>query len=372
MKVLLIGAYPKSIVSFRGHLIKSFVDLGHDVLVMSGPADVDTVKEIEELGACFESFPIQRNGLNPFEDLHTFFALKSAIKMFSPDKILAYTVKPIIWGGLAVRFSRETEFYAMVTGLGYAFEKGSILRNSINLIVKFLYKIALKKSKIVIFQNEDNLNTFVQLGLVPSDRVKRVFGSGVDLQHYKKTPLPNEGIKFLLIARLLGDKGIREYYSAAKIVKVKYPEVRFLLVGPFDSSPDGITESEVNKWSSSDSIEYLGETDNVLPFIQQCHIYTLPSYHEGLPRTVLEAMAVGRPILTTDTCGCRDTVIDNKNGRLVPIKDTQALVVEMLFFIEHPEKWQPMADASREFAFNLFDVNKVNESLHRIMSIKNN
>ena len=213
----------------------------------------------------------------------------------------------------------------MVTGLGYAFEKGGWLRNTVSGLVKQLYRFALEKSQAVIFQNDDNLNCFVDLGLVEKGKCFRVFGSGVDTSHYQQSPLPSGNTHFLLIARLLGDKGIREYVEAARIVKKEYPNVTFQLLGPFDSSPDRITKQEISQWQQAGVIDYLGETNNVLPYIEACHIYVLPSYHEGLPRTVLEAMAVARPIITTSAVGCKDTVIEGSNGYKVPVKDAQAL-----------------------------------------------
>ncbi|WP_284295489.1 glycosyltransferase family 4 protein [Thalassotalea loyana] len=369
MKVAVIGAYPDSIMSFRGAMIKAMVDAGHDVLVMSAPASAKVVKDVESLGARFQAYDVQRNGLNPIADLKTFWQLRNMLKSFQPDKVLAYTIKPVIWGGLACRLHRNVEFYGLITGLGYAFEKGSLLRNLVNGLVKFLYRISLKKARHVIFQNNDNLALFVKLALCKDAQTKRVHGSGVSLSHYPFTPLPEQPPTFLLIARLLGDKGIREYVAAAETVKKSYPDCRFVLVGPEDSSPDKIEMSLIHQWHEQGVIEYLGETKNVLPFIQSCHVYTLPSYHEGLPRTVLEAMSVGRPILTTDAVGCRETVIDNRNGRLVKVKDSQALAEAMQWFLANQEQWGEMASASREFATELFDADKVNTEILSILNL---
>lgn len=368
MKILIIGAYPKSVVEFRGQLIKTLVDQGHKVTVMTALPEQEVVNNITALGAHFIPYTVQRNGLNPMVDFRTLLQLKKVMTQWQPDKTLAYTIKPIIWGGIANRLSRQGDFYAMITGLGYAFEKGTFLRNSVNALVKLLYKIALTKAKAVIFQNNENMELFGQLKLVKPNISHRVYGSGVDISQYGKKDLPQGQPTFLLIARLLGDKGIREFASAARAVKKTYPEVKFQLLGPVDSSPDKITIDEVNKWVVSGEIEYLGETNNVIPFIEKCHIYTLPSYHEGLPRTVLEAMAIGRPILTTEAIGCRDTVIDNKNGRKVPVKSSELLAEQIIWFIEHPEQWSEMAKASRNFACELFDVKKVNENIIQILS----
>ncbi|MBA6391633.1 glycosyltransferase family 4 protein [Colwellia sp. BRX10-3] len=369
MKIVIIGAYPNSIIGFRGPLISTFVRAGHDVTVMTAHASADVVADVTALGATFQPYPVERNGLNPIADIRTLLAIKKTLQVLKPDQVLAYTIKPIIWGGIAARIVGFKNFHAMITGLGYAFEKGSFARNLVNFIVKHLYKCALAKTKSVIFQNQDNLKLFVELGLVEAEKCYRVFGSGVDIDEYQQQPLPRQATTFLLIARLLGDKGIREFASAAKIVKQRYPEAKFQLLGPYDSSPDKISMAEVSQWQTAGHIEYLGETDNVKASLNACHIYTLPSYHEGLPRTVLEAMSVGRPILTTDAAGCRDTVVNGENGWLVPTRNVDALVSRMIWFIEHPEQWQPMANKSRKMVEDNFNVKQVNEAIGNIIGL---
>lgn len=365
MKVIVVGAYPDSIVGFRGKLIEKFVKEGHNVIVMTAQGKPEVIAEVEALGATFEAFPIQRNGMNPIADIETMRALTRSFKRHQPDKILAYTIKPIIWGGIAAKRAGIKDFYAMVTGLGYAFEAPTFKRKLVRSLVTNLYKYSLSFSKNVIFQNQDNLNTFVDFGIVPNEKCHRVFGSGVDLSHYQQSNLPDTQPHFLLIARVLGDKGVREYYQAAKQVKGKFPDARFSLVGPLDPSPDGISQAEIDSWEGV--IGYHGATNNVLPFIESCHIYVLPSYHEGIPRTVLEAMAVGRPILTTDAVGCRDTVQHDYNGLKVPVKNVDALVEAMQILLEHPERWPAMAENSRDFVSKVFDVNKVNANICDIL-----
>lgn len=367
MNILIIGAYPNSIVSFRGLLIRSWVKKGYNVTVMSADGDKRIIDKVKKLGAEFRSYSVQRNGLNPFADLKTLAELIKAFSECKPDKILAYTIKPIIWGGIASSFYKKADFYGMVTGLGYAFEKGNVKRNAINKLVKGLYRFALRRAKGVIFQNTDNLHTFVSHKLVPKSKTHRVHGSGVDLSEYKQTALPKGKTTFLLVARLLGDKGIREYAAAAKEVKQQYPETIFQLLGPEDSSPDRIHPNEIAEWKKQGNIEYLGKTDHVLSYIQKCHIYTLPSYHEGLPRSVLEAMSVGRPILTTNATGCRDTVVQSKNGKLVDPKNSQQLKNQMIWFIENPSLWENMAQESRNIVENHFDVHKVNKHINNIV-----
>ncbi|HCH4138136.1 glycosyltransferase family 4 protein [Vibrio parahaemolyticus] len=370
MKIILVGVLPSSLVNFRGELIKKYVSTGLPVETYCSGATSEDIKKVSTLGAVCNNYSVARNGLSPIKDLVTLYQLLKLTRENVNKKILAYTIKPVIWGGIASRFSSNTSFYALVTGLGYAFQPGSKLKSVLIWLVRNLYKSALKKSKAVIFQNKDNMQVFIDECIVPKEKCFLVNGSGVDLSHYNLSPLPSTP-HFLLIARLLGDKGIREYAQAAKLVKQKYPKVVFELVGPEDPSPDGIKLEEVQQWTESGAIKYSGETTDVRPFIENCAIYVLPSYHEGMPRTVLEAMAMGRPILTTDVPGCRETVIDGENGWLVEKANVEQLAERMIWFIENRDKWQEMGKSSHDMAYEKFDVHKVNAEILKIMGLSN-
>lgn len=366
-KVLVIGTLPSSLLNFRGELLKKINQYLYVICVASS-AKFNEVQSIEKIADLYVDYPVSRSGLSPVRDIQTLLYLLRYMYRYQPKYVLAYTIKPIIWGGLASRYANITSFYAMVTGLGYAFQKGGFAKNSLNSLVKFLYRVALKKSKGVIFQNRDNMQVFIDEGIVPQEKCFLVNGSGVDLSHYQISPLSAKP-HFLLIARLLGDKGIREYAKAAEIVKQQYPEAVFELVGPEDPSPDGIKLDEVNKWVSSGAIEYSGATTDVRPFIENCSIYVLPSYHEGMPRTVLEAMAMGRPILTTDVPGCRETVVNGENGWLVEKANIDQLAERMIWFIENQEQWSVMGEKSHSMANEKFDVHKVNAEILKIMGL---
>ncbi|EGQ9572337.1 glycosyltransferase family 4 protein [Vibrio alginolyticus] len=370
MIVNVIGALPSSLVNFRGQLLLALSKRCSSVFALASGANEKESKAINNLSVKYSDYIVSRNGLNPATDIVTLIVLSLFFKKNKPDLVLAYTIKPIIWGGLAARFTNVKSFYAMVTGLGYAFQKGGVAKNLLNVLVKFLYRSALKKSKGVIFQNRDNMQVFIDEGIVPKEKCFLVNGSGVDLSHYSLSPLPSTP-HFLLIARLLGDKGIREYVQAAQLVKQKYPEAVFELVGPEDPSPDGIKLDEVYQWTESGVIKYSGATTDVRPFIENCAIYVLPSYHEGMPRTVLEAMAMGRPILTTDVPGCRETVIDGENGWLVEKANAEQLAEKMIWFIENQDKWQAMGKSSHDMAYEKFDVHKVNAEILKIMGLSN-
>jgi glycosyltransferase involved in cell wall biosynthesis len=368
-RFILVGAYPNSVSTFRGDLIRDVIDAGSQVTVMTAAAPPEVHAEIEATGALFEAYPIQRNGLNPQADLATLRHLRRRFQELKPDVILAYTIKPVIWGGIAARRCPDSRFFALITGLGYAFQRGSFKRNLLNAIVVRLYRFALRRAEGVIFQNSDNRDLFVEKGIVDAHKCHVVNGSGVNVSEFDIAPVFDGEPRFLLIARLLGEKGIREYAAAAETVKRQYPNATFDLVGPEDPSPDGIPSSEVDSWHQKGIINYRGATNDVRPFLKECHIYVLPSYHEGLPRTVLEAMAMGRPILTTDVTGCRETVKPGVNGWLVPKADADALAEKMIWFIQNREQWSMMGSESRKIAEDRFDVKKVNAEMLRIMGI---
>ncbi|QDT12269.1 glycosyltransferase family 4 protein [Planctomycetes bacterium K23_9] len=368
--IIVLGAYPISVVTFRGDLIRDLLDTGSPVTVMTAAASPEVQAEIEQTGATFRPYPIQRNGMNPKSDLATMLSLRSVFGELKPDVILAYTIKPIIWGGIAARRSKNTRFFALVTGLGYAFQGESLKRRVLNAVVVRLYRFALGHAEAVIFQNADNRDLFVAMRIVPESKCHVVSGSGINTSFFSTQPFSTGDPRFLLIARLLGEKGIREYVAAAEIVKKKYPAAIFDLVGPEDPSPDGIPYQEVRQWHEGGAIWYHGAATDVRPFVCDCHVYVLPSYHEGMPRTVLEAMSMGRPILTTDVVGCRETVVPGRNGWLVPKADAEALAERMIWFIEHRDQWAEMGAESRRLAEDRFDVRKVNAEMLRIMGIQ--
>ncbi len=369
MKILLIGALPSSLINFRGELIKLFVSNDHQVIAMASGANNIEIESIEKLGIRYIDYSVQRNGLNPIADMKTFLNLKHVFKKEKPDLVLAYTIKPVIWGGIAARFCPNIKFYGLITGLGFAFQKGSFKRNLLSSIATNLYRLALSKASKVIFQNPDNLQAFLDKNIIVKEQAMRVNGSGVSLEHYCRSRLPDSEPVFLTIARLLGEKGLREYVRAARLVKEKYPSVIFKIVGPDDPSPDGIPVSEVNEWNELGIIEYSGSSNDVRPFINNCHVFVLASYHEGMPRTVLEAMAIGRPILTTNVPGCKETVINGENGFLVEKANVEQLVEKMVWFIENRARWEFMANKSFELAKERYDVRKVNNDLLNILEL---
>lgn len=346
---------------------------GHEVIA-AAPED-HGVHEVSETlaswGVRFVSIPLARGGLNPLHDMAAIRSLKLLLQEISPDVLIAYTLKPIIYGGLVVRVVGGVEYFPMITGLGYSFTEGyGLKRIVLRKVVTSLYREGLKNASAVIFQNPDDQSLFSDLSLVPdSARSIRVFGSGVDLSEYPPQPLPNSPV-FLMLARLVADKGVREYVEAARLVKHAFPHARFLLAGGLDSNPAAISQSELDVWLKEGVVDYLGPVYPVQPLLSKCRYYVLPSYREGTPRSVLEAMSTGRPVLTTDAPGCRETVEHGRNGLLVPPRDSEALAEAMTDLLTRSEEEVvAMAAASREIVRQRFDVRIVNKSIVEVTGL---
>ena len=371
-RLLVIAGLAESILNFRGDLLRAFQSKGLEIHVAApGLADDSGLRrDLEACGWVVHDIPLRRAGMNPLADLRTLWNLWRLMRRVKPDWVLPYTIKPVIYGILAARLAGVPGRYAMITGLGYSF-MGNAERSRLAQLVRGLYRVALRPASKVFFQNGDDERLFRQLNLLKPDTPSCVVnGSGVNIAQFEVAPLPDSGLSFLLIARLLGDKGVREYVSAARKVKEKYPDVRFSLVGWIDGNPDGISSGELASWVGEGVIDYLGRLSDVRPAIASHTVYVLPSYREGKPRTVLEAMAMGRPIITTDAPGCRETVIDGVNGFVVPVKSAEALVQAMLRFIEEPGLAERMGAQSRAIAERKYDVHKVNEVVMREMGIQ--
>lgn len=365
MKIVVVGVEAKSLINFRGDLIKLLIEEGHEVVAMASGASDEQISEVQRIGARFHGYYASRTGLNPASDLRTLANFLCCFRRERPDVVLAYTIKPVIWGGIASRLFPKTRFVALVTGLGYAFGDGGLRRCLIRAVASTLYRVALRGSCKVLFQNQDNLDTFKQLRISPPNKVGVIRGSGINLTDfaYDSRDLSVLPVRFLMIARLLGDKGVREYLAAAKAVKDRRQDCEFLLVGPPDSSPDRVPIEEIMGYHEEGVVSYLGEMSDVRKILSECSVFVLPSYHEGLPRTVLEAMATGRPIITTDVPGCRETVIEGVNGLLVSKGNTEELVAAMDWCCARTKTLEQMGTASRKMAEESFDVLKINNQL---------
>ncbi len=359
-KVLVLGSFAESLIVFRGHLLQAMLAKGHEVFACAPDASVQVQQQLRQIGVLYRHAPVDRTGLNPINDLYMIWRLILLFRHIRPTTVLSYTIKPVLYGSLAAKLTGVPRSYSIITGLGYAFMQDDKKRRWLNWLVRTLYRLILKTNRVVFFQNLDDCDTFRQMGLLSHDAQTIVLhGSGVDLDYYASAPFP-EKMSFLLIARFLKDKGLCEYVDAARLIKQRYPDIAFRLVGWLDENPASISQQELDAWIHEGVIEYLGKLSDVRPAIAASSVYVLPSYREGTPRTVLEAMAMGRPIITTDAPGCRETVKDGENGFLIPVKDVSALVAAMERFIQSPELIKSMGKVSRKIAVEKYDVHKVN------------
>lgn len=363
MKFLLVAGLADSLINFRGHLIEALKLKGFHVHVAAPDLQVGHPMraQLEALGLQVHNIPMARTGTNPVADMQTLFALWRLMCRVKPQVVLGYTIKPVIYGTLAAWLAGVPRRFALITGLGYAFQ-GNGNSGRLQALVQQLYALALGRVHKVFFQNPDDQALFRQLGLLTASTPSCVVnGSGVDVASFAVQPLPAGAVSFLLIARLLGDKGVREFVAAARQVKVMHPQVQFTLVGWIDSNPDAIKQHELDEWVNTGVVNFLGRLADVRPAIAACSVYVLPSYYrEGTPRTVLEAMAMGRAIITTDAPGCRETVVHGHNGLLVPVKSADVLAQAMLRFVEEPGLTATMGARSRAVAEDKYDVHKVN------------
>lgn len=373
MRVLILASSSASLRTFRGALIEEIIRNGHLVHACAPrlSADSHTYRWLEARGVICHDVSLSRTGLNPINDFCTFFALLVIFRRIRPDVFFGYTIKPVIWGLLASSILKVPRRFALITGLGYAFTgNASGKRGLVQYIARWLYSTALRSAHLTFFQNNDDKMDFIKYRILSENHpIKIVNGSGVDVDHYALAPFSAKPLTFLLVGRLLGDKGIREYVQAATLLSDVSPLISFHLVGGFDENPNAIDKVEVEEWTRRGQIIWHGEVDDVRPMLASAHVYVLPSYREGTPRSVLEAMAMGRPVITTNAPGCRETVIDGENGFLVPPRSANALAAAMLRFVYDPALIVRMGMRSRELAEEKYDVRKVNAVMISAMGL---
>ena len=371
-RILLLDAQANTMLNFRGEFIRALVRDGYSVTVATADSNPDVAKRLSEGGVSVCCIPFERAGMNPFADILSLYKIYVSLKKLQPDIFLGVTIKPSTLGVIAARLAGVPRRMALITGLGYAFTDGPEFKRSIaRIAARWIYKFGLRFTQTTIFQNEDDRALFVKTGLIQEGRATRVNGSGVNLEEFALLPMPPRPFTFLMISRLLKDKGVREYVGAARIIKRLHPQTRFMLVGARDQNPTAIAQDELQNWIDEGVVEYGGSVADVRPAIAACHVFVLPSYYrEGIPKTLMEALAMGRPIITTHTPGCRETVKCGLNGLLVPARDVNALAAAELELLKSSEQTLMCYGAeSRSLAEEKFDVNIVIDQLRAVLNL---
>lgn len=354
-----------NIWNFRRPLVDALLGAGHRVMVVA-PED-GAVPDLENLGCSFVPLSMNVKGLNPLQDLGLAVRLRRIFVEQRPDIVLGYTIKNNIFGAFSAK-SLGIPFLPNVTGLGTAFLSSGLLRK----LVERLYRAAFASLPVVFFQNEDDQNLFLSRGLVKASQAALLPGSGIDLERFAVANYPvTEPPVFLMISRLLRDKGLVEYVEAARMVRERYPEARFQLLGAADAANrTAINLATVQAWEQSHGIEYLGTSQDVRREITAAHCIILPSYREGAPRTLIEAAALGRPLIATDVPGCRAVVDPGKTGFLCSPYDPGSLAAACLEFLSlSTERRQEMGLAGRMKMEREFDQSIVVAAYCRAISL---
>lgn len=343
-RVVLVANSTWNIVNFREGLIGAVREAGYEPVVIA-PDDPGAKDRMAALGAERYEVRLDRGGLNPFADLRLLLSYRKLLGELRPAAFLGFTIKPNIYGTLAAK-SLKIPAIPNVSGLGTAFIGGGPLER----IVAGLYRVAFRGLRSVFFQNPDDQALFIERRIIRADQAKLIPGSGIDLDRYRPVPIPDGPFTFLLIARLLGDKGVREYVAAAKLLRPTMPGVRFQLLGPLDEqNRTAIARAELDEWVADGSIEYLGPAEDIRPAIAQASAVVLPSYREGMPRSLLEAAAMGRPLVATDVPGCRHLVDEGVTGFLCEAKNAASLANALQKMIHaSPAERQAMGETARK------------------------
>ena len=364
--ICVIGNQAFSLLNFRGLLIAEMVAGGAKVQALAPDYDEHTRAAVRAFGADPVDFSLSRTGMNPIRDAKDTLRLALLLRKLKPDIFLGYAIKPVIFGTFAAWLARVPRRFAMIEGLGYIFTPAEgadqFNRQILKGIAIMLYAIALKLANLVFFLNKDDIDEFSKKRIISLKKAFLLGGIGVDLDEWVSASPVMKPVTFLLAARLLREKGIMEYAKAARLIKQKHPNTRFVLLGDIETNPGSLSCDQIKIWDAEGILEWLGHVPDVKFWMAKASVFVLPSYYrEGVPRSIQEAMAMARPIITTDAPGCRDAVIDGVNGLLVPVRDVCALADAMERFILQPELIGEMGKASRSIAEERFDVYKVNK-----------
>lgn len=368
-RVALIGNQAFSMLNFRGPLIREMIVRGHEVFAFAPDFDEGGRSAIAALGAHPMDHGLQRTGMNPLRDAAGLWDLVGKLRAIRPDMALGYSIKPATYGVLAAWMAGVPKRFAMIEGLGHVFMEHPTGRGrALRAAVALLYRTALGRADLTFFLNPDDRADFLRLRLVEAAKAKVIGGIGVDLAEWMPAAAVAEPMTFIFIGRLLREKGIADLIEAARLIKAAHPEARFLLLGDVDSNPSSVRREEVEEWVAEGLVTWPGQVD-VAPWIARSSVFVLPSYREGVPRSTQEAMAMARPVITTDVPGCRETVVEGRNGFLVPARDAKALASAMMKFVDTPELVTSMGAESRRLAEERFDAGKATAILADEMTL---
>jgi glycosyltransferase involved in cell wall biosynthesis len=362
MRIGVMGTQAKDLVNFRGHLVSEMVKAGHETFGIAPEWTPEIRHALEGLGGTCVPIAMDRTGMNPARELVNAFRLWRVFRRLRLDVLLTYELKSVVFGTLAARLAGVPRRFSMITGRGTTLQgsPSGFQEHLVRGIVRSLYSLALPRTQGVFFQNQDDCDFFGAMGMLPAGVPRRIIaGSGVDLDHFAQAPLPEGPVTFLFVGRLLRNKGLRELVEASRLLRSRQVSFRTRILGPLDTNPNGIKASELDAWVKEGAIEYLGEARDVRPALAQAHAMVLPSYGEGTPRSVLEALSMGRAIVTTDAPGCRETVVEGVNGFMVPVGDVQALADAMERLVKDPSLLARFAQEGRRKAEGTYDVRLV-------------
>ncbi len=373
-RLLIIGNNVSSMLRFRAGLVRVMVAAGHDVHLLVpqsdgvlGNFDAECAA-LRALGASVHCYPLRRASVSPLHDLLTFGHFLRAILAIRPDAVLAYMMKPVVYGMAAAAMLRVPRRYALLDGLGFAFtDNGSATVPLSARITRLLLAGALRVAHRLLLLNSDDRNDLLRHNVLRRQMPTAVIaGTGLDLAHFDGPVADPDNVTFLMISRLLRDKGVREFAEAARLVTQQRPQAKFVLVGDSDAAPGSIPLAEVAQWHW---LHYAGKASDVRPFLRDCLIYVLPSYREGRPRTVMEAMAMRRACIVTDVPGCRDCITDGQTGLVVPPRDAAALARAIMAYLDAPHLAISHGNAARQVAEALYDDDVVNRSVLAALDI---
>jgi glycosyltransferase involved in cell wall biosynthesis len=369
MKICIISNQAFSLYNFRKELISDLKNKDHDIFVVVPEIGNDLKLKFELLGVSVLLAPISRSGINPLREIFTIFYLFLIFRRLRLDICLGIFLKPVAYSAIAAWFAGVKFRYGLIAGLGFAF--GNSLdgkrRHLIRWFTSRVLKLATSRMSHVAFQNEDDYRQALVSGIVTQNNSTVIGGTGVDLDVWKQIQPKIEPVTFILVARMIEEKGIRDFVNAARLIHVKYSNCRFILLGGTDDNPTAISASEIDRWCNEGVVEWKGHVE-VKPWLEVSSVFVLPSYYrEGIPRSTQEAMAMGLPIITTSAPGCRETVIEGVNGFMVQPRNADTLAKAMSYFLDNPHKIASMGKCSRDIAETRFDIKLQNKKLMQII-----